>query len=60
MGENFELRQVVFEGGEDVHMVPRDAGEHRDMRMVEVKLGARVDGGGEVFVALEDDHRRIG
>lgn len=50
------MLHVVFEGGEDVHVVPRDAGEDGDVGVVVVELRAPVDGGGEVFVAFEDGY----
>lgn len=49
-----KLFHVVVEGGEYVHVVPRDAGENGNVGVVVVEFGTPVDGRGEVFVAFED------
>ena len=51
--ESRKLLHIVLEGGEHIHMVPSNARQHGNVRMVVMELRAAVDGRGEVLVPLE-------
>ena len=59
LNEVDELGELVFvnlKGGEDIDVVPLDARDDGHMRLVEVELGATVNGRSEVLVALNHHH----
>ena len=53
-----KLVLVYLKSGEDVNVVPLDAGHNGHMGLVEVKLGAAVDRRSEVFVPFDHHHLR--
>ena len=52
--KNAKLFKIVIEGWEDIDMVPSDAANHRDMRMIVVELRHTVDGRSEILIAFHD------
>ena len=56
LGELAELTDVGVERREDVDMVPSDACQDSNIRVIVKEFRAAVSRGGQVFVAFEDSH----
>ena len=56
IGKDLKLFDIDIEGREDVDMIPGDAADDADGRLVEMEFGAAVDGGSQILIPFDDHH----